>query len=486
MIVYSDDKHTCDPDLLIEAIENAGALEALIKLGQLESGVADAGAPDNTCSLIRALIIDVASWWLGHRPRPDVGTLRGMSLPSSIVYSTPEGFAWYALYPEQYAMAASRFVRENRPLRCHVIGIRSIGTTLSGVVCAQLRHMGVSVESITARPTGHPFERKWTPAESIQNDDSTWLIVDEGPGISGSTFGSIADALSARGIPDESIVFFPAWDPSPSQLASPGARIRWQRHRRYVTSFDDLGIVPSGAVDLSAGMWRDYLRFEVPVQPQHERRKYLADGVLWKFVGLGHLAEQHLEKAKRLAAAGWGPQVLGVEKGFVQMRWFEGRPERAPIETMSSYVDFTSRETTRELFDPAQLIQMMQTNLDDAGLSVEIPAAPDRASVVRSDGRMFPHKWIRTQEGFHKVDGHDHFRDHFVPGCQPIEWDIAGAMVECNLEAPPRSCEHLDFWLLAYSAYRLGYATMAGGELEKLVPFYRRWTRAAVRVTSNV
>jgi len=73
-----------------------------------------------------------------------------------------------------------------------------------------------------------------------------------------------------------------------------------------------------------------------------------------------------------------------------------------------------------------------------------------------------------------KVDGYDHFEDHLFPGCQPIEWDIAGATVEFDLDAPPMRCRNPDFWICAYAAFRLGYATMGGNEFSALRERYRR------------
>ncbi len=41
-----------------------------------------------------------------------------------------------------------------------VLGIRSIGVTLSAVACAALRLRGIECRRFTVRPTGHPYDRK--------------------------------------------------------------------------------------------------------------------------------------------------------------------------------------------------------------------------------------------------------------------------------------------------------------------------------------
>ena len=89
---------------------------------------------------------------------------------------------------------------------------------------------------------------------------------------------------------------------------------------------------------------------------------------------------------------------------------------------------------------------------------------------------MLPHEWIRTREGFLKTDALDHYDDHFFPGCQDIAWDVAGAIVEFRMSHEQAAefselylakqhetnwAQRLRFHMLAYLAYRAGYARMA-------------------------
>ncbi len=73
--------------------------------------------------------------------------------PETVQLKTPEGFAFYAVYPEAYIEAARR-LRLSAPPR--VIGIRSIGTTLGSVVAAALD----AEPPGTVRPFGDPFARR--------------------------------------------------------------------------------------------------------------------------------------------------------------------------------------------------------------------------------------------------------------------------------------------------------------------------------------
>lgn len=484
MIVYSDRKSKLDIRVTLDAICGDNSLDALIRLGQLEAAIADAGASQFVQHAFREIIGHAAAWYMGYEPRPCFEKLRELPAPTEVEATTPEGFAWYALYPEQYRRAARRFLECHSPKRCHILGIRSIGTTLSAVVGAELRQHGISADSRTIRPVGHPFDRRWEPDFEITRNGEHWLIVDEGPGLSGSTITSVAEALSRRGIPDNLIVLFPAHDPDPAQFRSTLAAERWRRHRRYFTTFEEIGIVPAGARDLSGGKWRDELSSDVPVQGFLERRKYLTSaGVLWKFAGLGYLGKAKCDKAARLAEAGFGPEVLGMQDGFLLMKWVDAKPVRefTPhlLDRLCDYLQFTAREQESTLADVASVRQMMQVNLEEAGVPLPDISQPDSAYRVRVDGRHLPHEWIQSRLGqLIKVDGYDHFEDHLFPGCQPIEWDIAGAIVEFDLDAPPQPCRNVDFWTCAYAAFRLGYATMGGDEFSALREHYRRWVSA--------
>ena len=91
-----------------------------------------------------------------------------------------------------------------------MLGIRSIGAALSAVACAALRIRGVECERITVRPAGHPYDRKLEVTDRMRewvesSGDADFLVVDEGPGISGSSFLAVAEALTSCGIKPESI-----------------------------------------------------------------------------------------------------------------------------------------------------------------------------------------------------------------------------------------------------------------------------------------
>jgi hypothetical protein len=299
-----------------------------------------------------------------------------------------------------------------------------------------------------------------------------FAIVDEGPGMSGSSFASVAELLAGFGIGDDRIVFLPAWAPDGSAFVNENARRRWQRHRKYWTPFEELRRFED-ADDLSAGKWRERRHIRPPVQPQHERRKYLRGDILYKFSGYGRYGRAKLERAERLAE--WLPPTLGLEDGFLVSRWVEGRSARPTAELIqhaARYLAQVAREfATGRTADTARLAEMIEHNTGRAWT-----AAPPQGPEVVLDGRMLPHEWLETPDGIVKTDALDHGDDHFYPGPQDIAWDVAAFGVEfgCQeriVEAYTQASGDQDaaarvpFYRAAYLAFRRGYCELAANAL---------------------
>ena len=442
-------------------------------------------------------------------------------LPADVAVGVPEGYAYYGLYPETYAAAAREFASHVGPPRALVVGVRGIGTGLAAVVADTLGRRGVEVQSVTVRPRGHPFDRALAFDEALDAivrahaaQPGAWVaVVDEGPGLSGSSLTATAAALAARGIDDARIVLFPSWDADGSGFVNESARERWSRHRRFITNFEDVVLgrgTPrwkehgaSPLTDISGGAWRDtHWGADHPdrpaIHPQHESRKFRHaepdghTGAIWHtFAGLGRYGRARAAIAERLAAAGHGPRVLGLRRGFLATAEHDGRPlTRADLtpdllDTMAGYLAWRRRELpgTRSVSLEA-LRDMIGHNVrvalgEDAAtralgmarLTPELESAP----VVAIDGRMQPHEWVRGAAGLIKTDGHAHGDDHFLPGAQDIAWDVAGACVEWALAPEARTRfidayaaaagdagirDRLRFHELAYLAFRLGYTTL--------------------------
>src|SRR5438105_3303996 len=132
-------------------------LEALLRCGELECGLADLNWPQ--ASTVAAATDALAELFLSRSPSvrfPElIERLGRLTPPQQITVSTPEGFAYYALHPLRYADLAGALPLASP--HAALVGIRSIGTTLSAVLAAALRRRGLAAERITVRPAGHPF-----------------------------------------------------------------------------------------------------------------------------------------------------------------------------------------------------------------------------------------------------------------------------------------------------------------------------------------
>lgn len=411
-----------------------------------------------------------------------------------VTVKTPEGFAFYSLYPEQYCLSAEKWLADhaNEPRRAVVVvGVRSIGTTLAAVVTEVLRAAGWEAHSFTVRPGGHPFRRSLEiPPASLRNAE-LGLVVDEGPGLSGSSMAAVAQALANGGVRREHISFFPAHPGEPGSEATESVRDWWATTPRYVASLDELrfdGIpLPEALVARTAllvgveeaslkvdhvggGLWRNLVYADAsrwpPACAAFERLKYRCSlpggaAVLWKFEGLvaapdafGTVADAAFREMSDHYEKGFGPRPLAVAHGFVGAHWVEGAPlgrEDAGAETLRHVGRYIAEVAGLPLSGGEQragvdrLLEMLYWNTWEA--LGEDAAKRTRRWSNRSltpgtggaksygDGRMAPHEWVQTPDGgLIKVDGVGHRHDHTVVGPQPVAWDLAGAIVEWGLE----------------------------------------------------
>lgn len=545
MIVYRDAERLVEPRRLVHecttllqamadrrTAEHSLVVRLLIDVGELETAVTDFLFPDaddvspavglwrrGTMAFGRLF---VASWLRHGSDRLGAAAIEalwsleplGATIPRSTVrLRIAEGYAYYALYPETYIAAATLFRRGRPPGTAVCVGIRSIGTSLSAVVGAALEAEGWDVLSITLRPRGAPFERRPVLTQDLahwieRRRHAHFLIIDEGPGLSGSSICGVADVISRLGVPDRRITFFPSWWADGGTFNSDDSRQRWRRHAKFCCSFEDAwlsrGILGPKLEDLSGGAWRRrcYPNIaEYPaVHPQHEKRKYLAtlpsgEQILFKFVGLGRYGEAKHARAARLAEAGFTPPVLGLRDGFLMQTFVPGRPLRlagadaALLGRAARYLAYLGCSSNESCIAWEPMAEMIEVNVTE-GLG---PVWRDRlgdlgrfrpllmaAPAVTVDGRMMPHEWLETPGGLRKADATDHGDDHFFPGPQDIAWDVAGFTGEFDLSSRAarefvnkveslsgdrRLRARLPFYQVAYAACRLGYTTMAAQTL---------------------
>jgi hypothetical protein len=402
-----------------------------------------------------------------------------------------------------------------------VIGIRSIGTGLAALAAAAL---GAPPPS-TVRPTGHPFTRELRvgpdlAADLIRDPAARYIIVDEGPGLSGSSFGAVADFLEAHGVDRSRIAFLPSHAGDLGPQASDAHRARWTAAPRPVVSMDALllpdrlaswvetlvGPLTAPLEDVSGGAWRarfyaDELDWPA-VAPNWERRKFLAhaaDGPwLVKFAGLGRTGAARLAVARSLHAAGFSPEPRGLVHGFLVERWHSdarplepGEPLSTEVERVAAYLSLrsclfpasdgsgASLETLLKMarYNAAQLLGDRRAAALDHWRPRLGDLAP-RVHRVRTDNRLDAHEWLRLPDGrLLKADALDHSAAHDLIGCQSIEWDVAGAATELGLSIVPLAAqvagacgrpvdaELLAFLTPCYLAFRLGAHRMTADGL---------------------
>ena len=556
MLVYGDVSHTESSnekrarilDAVREAVEMAPGVErhgalvaAFIEAGELAQGVADAAFAEHGCDAraqdpAMALLMETAgivrlSWESGFRnivPLPAERSiqLEAALLPESIRVKRPEGYAFYALYPEAYLEAAALGPRREN---IRVIGIRSIGTGLAAMVAAAL---GAPAPA-TVRPAGHPFRRELALAPELAADllarpEARFAVVDEGPGLSGSSFGAVADFLEDHGVAPERIHFFPSHAGDLGPQASPRHRARWAKAPRHIVDFDALVLrardpahrleswvaelvgEPKGPLDdISGGAWRRRVFAHEaewpPAHVQQERRKFIlrteAGSWLLKFVGLGREGARKLDRARALHSAGFTPEVAGYRHGFLIEQWIEkARPlhlkadRGALIAFAGRYLGFRARTFGAGPEQGAsldQLLQMARINtaqaLGEAWARCLDRFAPDlrklerRVRRMETDSRLHVWEWLQRDDGrLLKTDALDHHAAHDLVGCQDVAWDVAGATVELDLSPTEMQdlcagIEHetgraVDPGLIAFSrpcylAFQTGYYALAADAL---------------------
>ncbi|HKD90837.1 MAG TPA: hypothetical protein VKB56_03005 [Terriglobales bacterium] len=477
-----------------------GAVSALITSGELECALVDSASSE--AQLAASITDATAAAVIGSASPQQLGraaeTVCRLQLPPVLSIRPLEGFAYYALHPEQYAEMAKRFLRQRECRRTAVVGIRSIGVPLSAVVAAALEAEGLPANRITVRPSGHPSNRELRLsareldfAKAQHRAGAEFLIVDEGPGRSGSSFLATAEALVAAGVEQERITLLCSYEPRMAALAAPDAARRWQPFRTLWPAPKSLPLPRDAGRDLSAGQWRELFFPIGEVWPASwistERLKFLAyDGrSILKFEGHGRYGRTKLAHSRQIAHAGFGPECEADAGGFVRYARVAGQPANpqltsANLKRLAAYCAFRAGAFAAPYGDSTVLETMARFNAEQTVGAVEVTLPVVRR--VIPDNRMMPHEWIRTASGLLvKTDGASHGDDHFYPGATDIAWDLAGAIVEWRMPADAsreflsrykalsgdRADARIPGFVIAYLAFRVGCCAMAAQSCEE-------------------
>jgi hypothetical protein len=465
---------------------HARLVGALIEAGEFAQGLADAqhGTADAAMSLVRTLAECCARSWDsdfemdGCVPAATLAACADRLPQEPIELKRPEGYAYYALYPESYLEAA----RQLHASSWQVFGIRSIGTSLAAMAAAGL---GAPCPR-TVRPSGHPFARRLAAdASAIDMHAAAFAVVDEGPGLSGSSMAAVGRWLLDAGVAPGRLHFFAGHANGPGAMASPDVRAVWSCAQVQVASFEQAILRPRRSAhrlenwvaplvgplraplqDISGGRWRGLQSRPAgeapPVHPGRERRKFLAETAngrwLVKFIGLGREGERKYLRAKALAAAGFVPQPAGLCHGFMVERWRDdllpmparptGELRARLVDRIGDYLGFRARSFPASESTGASVRRLWEMGRfnTEAVLGAGLAAAWDvwepaleRLSCalcrIETDNRMHRWEWLTAGTLILKTDAVDHHAAHDLVGCQDLAWDIAGAAVEFALSS---------------------------------------------------
>jgi hypothetical protein len=517
VIVYGDPSFIASPAEIRAAFERFAAAktvdaarEFLILCGQIEQAVADSGAGESQACRATDRAAEAFLVALSGASMPQAGPF---TPDAPLRIKVPEGYAFYTLYPEQYLKAAEAWLHKNPDVRrVLVVGIRSIGTSLSAVVAAWLRRNQVEVERMTVRPKGHPFQREVQIPGAGKHDAA--IVVDEGPGLSGSSIAAVVSALRRSGAGD--VTIFPGHNEPPGSAASDEVRKLWAATPAIVFPslvglLDELrartepvlNSPVTGYHDLSAGKWRSLLpgTAHLPAVPQLERSKFLfrcanGRGLLWKFAGFGlgiggwSLGEQAFHRQRRLGRMGWCQPPLAISLGFIATEWLDLNPanrtdcDSPRARAIARYILDASRPPGDASENFTRLREMTLCNLEEIfGLEARDRAVDLADQAINAgelpcygDGRLAPHEWLISGERLVKTDVWGHDFDHTIVGEQSILWDIAGALLEWEMSSTVEAAFRqelqiaglswpeaaLEFYKKAYVAFRLGTSKMLG------------------------
>ncbi|HKW24743.1 MAG TPA: hypothetical protein VJN48_03115 [Terriglobales bacterium] len=473
-----------------------GLLNCLVRAGELECALADLGSPE-LARAARAVDALAAMTLQPEFREPALDILAAFSkleLPPTVSLSHPEGFSYYGLHPLDFWDLA-RQTRVKGPSAA-VIGIRSIGTTLSSVVCHALHCLGQHAERITVRPEGPPYRRslEFTAEQTCWVREhlgrgSEFIVVDEGPGFSGSSFAAVGRALRHGGVPNPRILFLGSRSPESTELRSRFDH-EWSTFS-FCSAVQGTRIPAAAKVYCAGGCWRKS-RFARPQDwpacwTQLERNKYYSadGGSLFKFEGFGRYGQTVGERAWQLDEAGFGPAVLSHDSGFIEYATVPGQPLRridcngACLKRLAEYCAFRAATQTAAAPSPVSLESMLAHNLRvEFGVEqYELRLPVDK--LVIADSRMMPCEWLAAGEQFIKTDGASHGDDHLFPGATDIAWDLAGVIVEWNLELGQQEfflreyqrrsgdnpASRLPAYLLAYSVSRMAFCRMGAAAM---------------------
>jgi hypothetical protein len=269
---------------------------------------------------------------------------------------------------------------------------------------------------------------------------------------------------------------------------------------------------------IGGGDWR---RFLIPasdgwpaVWPQMERLKYLSGDrqQMLTFEGHGHYGAQVRARNEALSDSGFGTPYFGHQNGFGVHALTTGHAAqrgdltRELLAHIADYCAWRAKEFSAPSANRDELERMTRTNFErEFGRTLRDLELPIKAPTI-CDNRMAPHHWLLSSDGrWLKLDAAIHGDDHFFPGPCDIAWDLAGIIVEWNLDRSASDqllteyfrqtgdqvARRIPGYEIAYATFRLGWSKMAmasvhdSDEEARLARDYRRYRQLLQKLMSN-
>jgi hypothetical protein len=279
-------------------------------------------------------------------------------------------------------------------------------------------------------------------------------------------------------VPANRIVLLCSHEPNVNELCGRNAPQRWLRYRSAATGMTRRLPADAGAC-IGGGEWRRNFiaagEAWPAVWPQMERLQYLSrDGrELCTFEGHGPYGAAARGRNELMSRSGWAPAYLYQVEGFGVQVLPIGRLLRrtdlssALLTHMAEYCAWRARKFGVAELDARELENMARVNFEREFGSIpegmRLPA--ERAAMC--DNRMAPEHWLRANDGrILKLDAALYGDDHFFPGPCDIAWDLAGVIVEWNLDSSEREffvtqyqSSSSDYVIPRIESYELAYAT---------------------------
>jgi hypothetical protein len=290
-------------------------------------------------------------------------------------------------------------------------------------------------------------------------------------------------------VPQARITIVGSREFDPEGLCAENAAARW-RGLRCVAAVPSISTRFLDFPYIGGGDWRMYFCGAEQEWPeswtQMERLKFLSldRRQFFKFEGMGPRGREVRERAFLLASEGFSPAVCDAGDGFLSYTTAEGRHLRKEdvspslLEWVARYCSFRVSQFACPASNDSELRHMLEFNVQqEFGRELKLePGQLTSATPLLTDGRMQPHEWIAScEDKLLKTDAIGHGDNHFFPGPCDIAWDLAGTVVEWDLDdqatefllgkfrqfsGVPISQRFQDY-MLAYCVFRLGFCKMA-------------------------